>query len=130
MAKASAYKLTIPIGMGSFGLVWKADVLEGAHRGKSVAIKIVDLEQFEDNNIDEIRKEIAIMSTCQHKNVVSCLVSFIEGTDLWLAMPILSAGSCLDVLRLKFPTGVKDEAVIATILKETLEGLRYFHENK
>ena len=64
MAKASAYKLMKPIGMGSFGLVWKADVIEGPHRGQHVAIKCVDLEQFEDNNIDEIRKEIAIMSTC------------------------------------------------------------------
>ena len=92
--------------MGTFGLVWKADVLEGAHRGQHVAIKIVDLEQFEDNSIDEMRKEIAIMSTCHHKNVVSAHVSFIEGTDLWLVMPILSAGSCLDVLRLNFPTGI------------------------
>jgi serine/threonine-protein kinase OSR1/STK39 len=70
------------------------------------------------------------MSTCQHKNVVSCLVSFIEGTELWLAMPILSAGSCLDVLRLNFPRGIIDEAVIATLLKETMLGLKYFHENK
>lgn len=130
IAKASAYKLTIPIGIGSFGLVWKADVLEGANKGKCVAIKIVDLEQFEDNSIDEIRKEISIMSTCLHKNVVTCLVSFIEGTDLWLAMPILSAGSCLDVLRLNFPRGIVDEAVIATLLKETMNGLKYFHENK
>ena len=45
-------------------------------------------------------------------------------------MPILSAGSCLDVLRLNFPSGCIDEAVIATLLKETLEGLKYFHENQ
>ena len=89
--------------MGSFGLVWKADVLEGKHKQKSVAIKIIDLEQFQDNSIDEIRKEIAIMSTCQHKNVASCYVSFIEGSDLWLVMPILSAGSCYDIMRLNFP---------------------------
>ncbi len=44
-ARASSYKLTIPIGMGSFGIVWKADVLEGSYAGKkSVAIKIIDLE--------------------------------------------------------------------------------------
>ena len=49
---------------------------------------------------------------------------------MWLVMPIMSAGSCLDVLKIKFPQGIQDEAVIATILKETLEGLRYFHENK
>lgn len=63
------------------------------------------------------------MSTCQHKNVVSCYVSFIEGTDLWLVMPILSAGSCSDILKLNFLQGVKDEAIIATILRETLLGL-------
>lgn len=63
------------------------------------------------------------MSTCMHKNVVSCYVSFIEGTDLWLVMPILSAGSCSDILKLNFPQGVKDEAIIATIIKETLLGL-------
>jgi serine/threonine-protein kinase OSR1/STK39 len=79
--------------------------------------------------MDDIRKEIAIMSTCKHKNVVSCLVSFIEGTDLWLCMPILSAGSCLDVLKLNFPQGISDESVIATLLKETLDGLKYFHDN-
>jgi hypothetical protein len=32
-------------------------------------------------------------------------------------MPILSAGSALDVLRLNFPAGIKDEAVIATIVE-------------
>lgn len=70
-----------------------------------------------------MRKEISIMSTCHHKNVVSCYVSFIEGTDLWLVMPILSAGSCADILKLNFSNGVKDEAIIATILRETLLGL-------
>ena len=122
-AKASSYKLTIPIGMGSFGIVWKADVIEGAHSKKSVAIKIIDLEQFMDNSIDDIRKEIAIMSTCQHKNVVTCYVSFIESTDLWLVMPILSAGSCYDIMRLNYPTGIKNEVIIATILRETILGL-------
>jgi serine/threonine protein kinase len=116
--------------MGTFGLVWKADVIDGPHRGEHVAVKVVDLEQFEDNSIDDMRKEIAVMSTCMHKNVVSCLVSFIEETSLWLVMPILSAGSCLDVLKLNFPHGIYDEAVIATILLETLMGLKYFHENK
>ena len=50
--------------MGTFGLVWRADVLDGSHRGQHVAIKIVDLEQFEDDSVDAMRKEIAIMSTC------------------------------------------------------------------
>ena len=69
------------------------------------------------------------MSTCQHKNVVSCHVSFIEGSDLWLVMPFLSAGSVEDIIKTTYPEGIKNEAIIATILKETLNGLQYFHEN-
>ena len=69
------------------------------------------------------------MSTCHHKNLVTCYASFIEATDLWLVMPVLSAGSCSDIMKLNCPQGIKNEAVIATILKETLLGLQYFQEN-
>ncbi len=82
-----------------------------------------------DNSIDDIRKEISIMSTCHHPNVITYHVSFIEKTDLWLVMPILGAGSAADIVKLKYPMGIKDEAVIATFLAETLKGLSYFHNN-
>jgi serine/threonine-protein kinase OSR1/STK39 len=45
-AKAKSYELVTAIGMGSFGLVWKAKCIEGPNKGKDVAIKVVDLEQF------------------------------------------------------------------------------------
>jgi serine/threonine-protein kinase OSR1/STK39 len=77
--------------------------------------------------MDDIRKEINIMSSCRHKNVVSYFVSFIDDSDLWLVMPLLGAGSLSDVIRVKAKNGIKDEALIATILKQTLEGLQYFH---
>ena len=43
-------------------------------------------------------------------------------------MPLLQSGSVVDILNMKYPTGVKNEAIIATILKETISGLDYFHE--
>lgn len=93
-----------------------------------VAIKIVNMELFEDGNMDDIRKEINIMSSCKHENVVSYFVSFIDETDLWLVMPLLGAGSLEEMLHLNFKSGIKDEVLIATILKETLCGLSYFHK--
>lgn len=128
-AKASGYKLIGPVGQGSFGLVWKAMCTDTSspRNGSEVAIKIVDLEHFQDGNMDDIRKEINIMSSCRHKNVVSYFVSFIDDSDLWLVMPLLGAGSLSDVIRVKAKNGIKDEALIATILKQTLEGLQYFH---
>jgi serine/threonine-protein kinase OSR1/STK39 len=58
----------------------------------------VDLELFQDGNMDDIRKEIQIMSQCSHPNVISYYVSFIDDSDLWLVMPLLGAGSVHDVL--------------------------------
>jgi len=63
------------------------------------------------------------MSTSQHKNIVPEYVSFVDKHFLWIVMPIMDAGSCQDIIKLTSPDGVKDEAVIATILKETLEGI-------
>ena len=57
----ASYDLDTPIGFGAFGLVWKAVVNCGAHAGSAVAIKIIDLDQYPDNSIDEIRKEYTIV---------------------------------------------------------------------
>jgi len=67
------------------------------------------------------------MSTCRHKNVISYFVSFVDDTDLWLVMPYLAAGSVADVISSKFPEGVKDEVLVATILREATLSLEYFH---
>jgi len=93
-----------------------------------VAIKIVNMELFQDGNMDDIRKEINIMSSCKHKNVISYFVSFMDESDLWLVMPLLGAGSVYDILKLNAKEGIKDEILIATILKEVLQGLTYFHQ--
>jgi serine/threonine protein kinase len=44
-------------------------------------------------------------------------------------MPLLEGGSIASVLKTLFPHGIHDEAVIATILRETLLGIHYFHSN-
>jgi serine/threonine-protein kinase OSR1/STK39 len=77
--------------------------------------------------MDDIRKEINIMSSCRHKNVVSYYVSFIDDSDLWLVMPLLGSGSMADILHLRKKDGIKDEVLLATILKQVIEGLQYFH---
>ena len=86
------------------------------------------MEAFQDNAMDDIRKEINIMSSCKHPNVIAYFVSFTDDADLWLVMPLLGAGSVADVLQIKFKDGIKDEVLITTILKEVLQGLQYFHK--
>ena len=62
--EARSYELIGPVGQGSFGLVWNAKCIDihSEHNGLHVAVKIIDLENFQDENMTDIRKEIAIMS--------------------------------------------------------------------
>jgi serine/threonine-protein kinase OSR1/STK39 len=96
-----------------------------------VAIKTIDLEQFPDTNITDLHKEIAFMATNHHKNIIPEYASFVDnGAYLWIVMPLVDAGSCLDILKCtNNRNGIKNEAVLATIIKESCDGLRHFHEN-
>jgi len=54
--------------------------------------------------------------------------------ELWLVLRLLEGGSLLDIIKHKTRTtnckhGVFDEATIATVLREVLKGLEYFHSN-
>lgn len=70
------------------------------------------------------------MKTCSHPNIVSYLTSFVHETELFLVMELMEGGSIFDIMRYKFPHGLgNNEELIATILKQVLLGLHYFHKN-
>ena len=68
------------------------------------------------------------MSLSKHINLLPVYGSFVNGSKLYIVAPLLSAGSCLDIIKTKFKEGF-EEIVIATILKQALLGLEYLHKN-
>lgn len=121
------YRLEEPIGYGSSAIVYLATYLPAQCR---VAIKIIELDRFEKNQIDALRREIQVMRLCCHPNLLGVLVSFVQESQLWIVTPFLAVGSCLDLLRiLEHRNGIMNEVAIATILLQALQGLAYLHQN-
>ena len=106
-----------------------AYVLEGPHNDDHIAIKIIDLERFPDHNLENILKEVQIMRLSSHPNILNYYVCFISHTKLWMVMPLMDYGSIAGILKFRYPQGFEDEVLVATVLREVLKGLSYFHEH-
>jgi len=119
------YEIGAQIGNGSSAVVYVAKYIPSQ---KTVCLKVIDLDMFERNQIDGLRKEIQIMSLCKHPNLLTVYGSFVHESKLYIVTPLLSAGSCLNIMKYAYPDGF-EEVVIATILKQALLGLEYLHKN-
>mmetsp|Transcript_58961 Transcript_58961/g.115986 ORF Transcript_58961/g.115986 Transcript_58961/m.115986 type:complete len:369 (+) Transcript_58961:74-1180(+) len=127
---ADGYELTTRIGHGAFATVHKATVKSGPKAGSKVAVKVIELEEFADSSLEEIRRELQMMRMCRHENVIAYHVAFPAKRQMWLVMPLLAGGSCANVMRARQATGgFEDEGIIAYILRETAKAIKYFHEN-
>lgn len=94
---------------------------------KACAIKVIDLEAY-GRDTEELRRETQLMSLSKHPNVLRVRGCWVKGAKLHIATRLMSSGSMLDIMRFAHPEGF-DEIVIATVLKQALEGLNYLHIN-
>ncbi|CAA0815998.1 Protein kinase superfamily protein [Striga hermonthica] len=108
------------IGRGSFGDVYKGFDKE---LNKEVAIKVIDLEESEDE-IEDIQKEIAVLQECRSPYITDYYGSFLHQTKLWIIMEYMAGGSVADLIQ---PNQPLDEVSIACILRDLLHAIDYLH---
>ncbi|XP_074319349.1 uncharacterized protein LOC141656381 isoform X2 [Silene latifolia] len=108
------------IGRGSFGDVYKGFDKE---LNKVVAIKVIDLEESEDE-IEDIQKEISVLSQCRSPYITEYYGSYLHQTKLWIIMEYMAGGSVADLLQPGHPL---EETSIACILRDLLHAIDYLH---
>eukprot|EP01018_Ginkgo_biloba_P009959 Gb_11756 [translate_table: standard] len=108
------------IGKGSFG-----DVFKGFDKelNKEVAIKVIDLEEAEDE-VEDIQKEISVLSQCRSPYITEYYGSYLHQTKLWIVMEYMAGGSVSDLIETGPPL---DEVSIACILRDLLHAVEYLH---
>ena len=114
------FELLAKIGKGGYGYVCKAlDTVTNT----LVAVKIINLEDAGDE-VDDVHQEIAVMSNMNCPQLTKYFSSYIYGTNLWIIMEYLEAGSLLDLIK---DGGPLSEPFVAYIMKELISALAYLH---
>ncbi|PVU94056.1 hypothetical protein BB561_002840 [Smittium simulii] len=112
------YEKLVKIGQGASGGVYTA---QQSGTRNIVAIKQMNLELQPKKDL--IINEILVMRESRHKNIVNFIDSFLHVQDLWVVMEYMEGGSLTDVV----VNSLMSESQIATVCKETLEGLDHLH---
>jgi serine/threonine-protein kinase 24/25/MST4 len=115
------YKLLERIGKGSFGQVFKACFSQNP--SKLVAIKVLDMDTDEES-IEDIRKEILILSKFDSNFITKYYTSLLVGTKLWVVMEYAAGGSIRHILK----SGLIPEIAIAAISLQVVHALVYLHD--
>ncbi|RLN07799.1 serine/threonine-protein kinase BLUS1-like isoform X1 [Panicum miliaceum] len=125
--RAVDYELLEPIGDGATAVVRRARCRPLG--GEVVAVKIMNMAQRTESDVNNASEEVKTMIMIDHPNLLSAYCSFTEGEALWIVMPYMAGGSCYHLMKSSYPKGFEDENFIAFVLRETLKGLEYLHEN-
>ncbi|CEG84319.1 Putative STE/STE20/FRAY protein kinase [Rhizopus microsporus] len=109
-SKVGDYDILRTIGAGATASVYSA-IYKPTQ--SMIAIKTVNLEDnhLDDSRLEALRKEIQIMNLCKHPHLLQVYQSFVHSSQLYIVTPIMSAGSCHDILLKNRCVGLKENIV-------------------
>ncbi|KAL0714988.1 hypothetical protein Bca4012_021967 [Brassica carinata] len=116
------YELGSKLGSGSFAVVWLAK-----HRssGLEVAIKEIDKKKLSPKVRDNLLKEISILSTIDHPNIIRFYEAIETGDRIFLVLEYCSGGDLAEYINLH---GKVSEAVAKHFMRQLALGLQVLQE--
>jgi len=122
------YEMGKDLGSGNFAVVKEATKTAAnktAEIPNKVAIKVIDKAKVEDMN--DIQREIEVMSMLDHPNVVKLFEIYDEPKKMMLVMELVTGGELFDRIVSK---GSYTEKDAAEVMKTLCQALSYMHAKK
>ncbi|KAK0544158.1 ATP binding [Tilletia horrida] len=117
------------IGAGSFGSVYLG---MDQRTGLYMAVKMVELptgksndEQRKTSMLEALEREIALLKTLEHPNIVQYLDSYADDSHLNIFLEYVPGGSVVAILR---DWGTFQEPLVQAYITQTLVGLQFLHD--
>lgn len=96
-------------------------------RNMHVVIKKFNMDNRTHEEYDLVEQEIIVTRQLQHPNILPYLATFVSGHHICVVSPLMSYGSCQDLINEYFVEGLP-ELAIAYVLKDVVQGLEYIHK--
>lgn len=118
------YRLLKTIGKGNFA---KVKLAKHIPTGKEVAIKIIDKTQLSPGSLQKLFREVRIMKTLDHPNIVKLFQVIETEKTLYLVMEYASGGEVFDYLVLH---GRMKEKEARAKFRQIVSAVQYCHQKK
>jgi len=116
------YDIGEMIGHGTFGKVYKA---RNSKTGELVAIKAISKNLNSAKEVEYLQREVQIMTSVSHPNIVKTLDIFDVDGKLWFVMELLLGGELFDIIS---EAKRFTEAQAAEVSRQIISGIAYLHE--
>jgi len=121
--KVGKYEIGRTLGEGTFG---KVKYARDTITGKSVAVKILDKESIQQQNMGaQIKKEISIMKMVKHDNVVNLLEVLASRSKIFIVLEYISGGELFDKI---VDAGKFDEKQARYYFRQLVFGVKFCHD--
>jgi len=117
------YTMGKEIGRGGFSIVYEASSKE---TGEKVAVKVIDKNKQDDEQIVLLQREISIMRKLDHPNIVKLYDVFDEEKTISLVLEYVRGGELYDEI-VKRGSFTEDDA--CKVIQQVLSATAYLHSN-
>ncbi|KAL7085443.1 hypothetical protein ACP275_14G282200 [Erythranthe tilingii] len=110
------------VGAGSFGTVHRAE-----WHGSDVAVKVLSLQDFHDDQLKEFLREVAIMKRIRHPNVVLFMGAVTRRPHLSIVTEYLPRGSLFRLIHRPAAGETLDQRRRLRMALDVAKGINYLH---